>query len=60
MPKMPLAPNCATVSSAIGTVEFEQSAGTGGERLSPISCTGTECADSPEICTSTRDTGPQL
>ena len=43
MPKMPLAPNVATVFSAVRPVP-EQSDGTAGKRLSPMICTGTELA----------------
>ena len=57
-PKMPLAPNAATVSSSVPVPE--QAAGMFVKFGSPMTCTGTECAVSPEICTSAKATGPQL
>src|SRR5882724_4349700 len=58
MPRMPLAPKLATVSSAVPVPE--QAAGTVVNRESPITWTGTDFAVSPAICTSARATGHQL
>ena len=59
IPSMPLAPNSATVFSALSLV-LVQVSGAAANVDTPMTCTGNDAAVSPDRVRSTAATGPQL